>query len=241
MPSIKKAIEEAKRIANDNRHGYSQKNRNGKPDYDCSSLVIHCLDYGGFPMSSYGATYTGNMTNALIKCGFKNVIKDINIKTGKGMKAGDVFLNRYHHTAIAVSDTQLCAAHDNYDRKTGDSSGNEINIYKYKNYVHGWLSVWRYTGKQKENSLYSVADAVIKGKYGNGAKRISNLETAGYDPEKVQKIVNDILTYSDIAKEAISGKYGNGKDRKEKITAAGLPYDTIQSIINAYLKGEITL
>ena len=82
MPDKMKAVAEAKRIAADNKHGYSQANRNGRPDYDCSSLVIHCLDYAGFPMSKYGATYTGNMIPALKKCGFKDVTRKINLKTG---------------------------------------------------------------------------------------------------------------------------------------------------------------
>ena len=60
MPDIKIAVNEAQKIAKDNKHGYSQKNRTGNPDYDCSSLVIHCLDKAGFPMSKNGASYTGN-------------------------------------------------------------------------------------------------------------------------------------------------------------------------------------
>ena len=130
MPDISIAAKEAIRIAMNNRHGYSQKNRTGKPDYDCSSLVIHCLDKAGFPISRYGATYTGNMKASLIKCGFHNVKGKINLKTGKGMLSGDVFLNEAHHTAIAVSSTHMVAAHDNYDGVTGDSSGKEINVYK---------------------------------------------------------------------------------------------------------------
>ena len=50
------------------------------------------------------------------------------MQTGAGMLAGDVFLNETHHTAIAVSSNTLVAAHDNYDGKTGDSSGREIDI-----------------------------------------------------------------------------------------------------------------
>lgn len=42
-------------------------------------------------------------------------------------------------------------------------------------------------------SLESVAKAVIQGKYGNGEERKKRLIKAGYDPEKVQKIVNKLL------------------------------------------------
>ena len=39
----------------------------------------------------------------------------------------------------------------------------------------------------------SVAKDVVKGKYGNGAIRTSNLKKAGYDPATVQKLVNQLL------------------------------------------------
>lgn len=59
-------------IANDDAHGYDQINRNGNPDFDCSSLVIYCFDKY-VPVKKCGATFTGNMKNAFIKCGFVEV------------------------------------------------------------------------------------------------------------------------------------------------------------------------
>ena len=59
-------------IANDDAHGYDQINRNGNPDFDCSSLVIYCYDKY-VPVKKCGATFTGNMKNAFIKCGFVEV------------------------------------------------------------------------------------------------------------------------------------------------------------------------
>ena len=240
MPDIRIAVQEAERIAKDNSHGYSQANRNGRPDYDCSSLVIHCLDKAGFPMSKYGATYTGNMKQALKKCGFKNVKGKINMKTGEGMLGGDVFLNESHHTAIAISKTKMVAAHDNYDGKKGDSSGKEIDIYTYRPYSRGWGSVWRYNSADPA-SKYKIAQMAINGFFGNGYDRIESLKAAGYDPVIIQETVNNILKYMPIVKEVASGKFGNGKERKEKLTAAGCPYDVIQDLVNAYMKGELTL
>lgn len=240
MPDIMIAVQEAVRIARDDSHGYSQKNRTGNPDYDCSSLVIHCLDYAGFPMSKYGATYTGNMKKALQKCGFENVKSKINMRTGDGMQAGDVFLNEQHHTAIAISGKKMVAAHDNYDGKKGDSSGKEIDVYSWRPYSRGWGSVWRYRAAAPA-SVYKTAQDVIEGKYGNGQERIEKLKAAGHDPETVQKAVNNILKYMPIIKEVASGKYGNGKERKDRLTAAGLPYELIQELVNAYMKGEISL
>lgn len=240
MPDKMKAVAEAKRIAADNKHGYSQANRNGKPDYDCSSLVIHCLDYAGFPMSKHGATYTGNMIPALKKCGFKDVTRKINLKTGKGLEPCDVLLNPGQHTAIAVSKTKLAAAHSNYDGKTGDGSGKEINTYSYRPYKSGWKTVWRYEEKASEAySVYAVAQSVIDGAYGNGPERREALKAAGHNPDMVQNAVNNILKYISVASEVIKGSYGAGEERKKKLTAEGYPYGVVQDIVNAIMKGDI--
>ena len=42
-------------------------------------------------------------------------------------------------------------------------------------------------------SNYDVARDVIDGRYGNGEERIRRLRAAGYDPNMVQSIVNQIL------------------------------------------------
>lgn len=242
-PSINLAIAEIKRVAYDNKHGYSQKHRNGNPDYDCSSLVIHALDFAGFPMSKSGATYTGNMINALRKCGFVNIINKINLKTGKGMQAGDIFLNSKYHTAMAVSATKLCAARDNYDGKSGDSGGNEIEVYQYRNYTAskgGWTSVWRYKDKATNNE-WRIAQNTIMGYYGNGEARIEEYKKMGVSASDIQTLVNQILTYKEVVKDVLNGKYGNGNERKKKLEKAGYPYKIVQNIVNAVMLGDITL
>lgn len=60
----------AEAIAADDAHGYDQINRNG-PDFDCSSLVCHVVESVGIPVRQNGASYTGNMKAAFVKCGFK--------------------------------------------------------------------------------------------------------------------------------------------------------------------------
>lgn len=59
-------------IANDDAHGYDQVNRNGNPDFDCSSLVIYCFNKF-VPVVKCGATFTGDLRNAFLKCGFVEV------------------------------------------------------------------------------------------------------------------------------------------------------------------------
>lgn len=52
----------------------------------------------------------------------------------------------------------------------------------------------RYDAVQaRVNAYYNAADEVIAGKYGNGAERISGLESEGYRANIVQRIVNEIL------------------------------------------------
>ena len=41
--------------------------------------------------------------------------------------------------------------------------------------------------------VVSIAMEVIAGKYGNGEDRIRKLKSEGYDVEKVQRCVNDIM------------------------------------------------
>lgn len=41
--------------------------------------------------------------------------------------------------------------------------------------------------------VVSIAVEVIAGKYGNGEERIRKLKSEGYDAEKVQRCVNDIM------------------------------------------------
>lgn len=165
---VEKALKWAIDIADDNTHGYSQANRNG-PDYDCSSFVSTAFKKGGFNVS--GSLGTANMKDAFVKAGF-TVYKKGNVT----LKRGDIMLRpktsqRGGHTELYLGDNKCVAAHDNYDGKTGDSSGREINIRKKsgcdfcKNADYTY--VLRYNGKSddnsdKTNSSYSLCWPVAK-------------------------------------------------------------------------------
>ena len=110
MTKTESAVQWAIRIANDNRHGYSQANRWGNPDYDCSSLVISAWQQAGVPVKSNGATYTGNMYNVFRACGFTDVTASCNRATGAGMQRGDVLLNVRYHTAMYIGGGQMVQA-----------------------------------------------------------------------------------------------------------------------------------
>ena len=78
VSKIENAVTMAEAIALDDTHGYDQVDRWGNPNYDCSGLVINCLENAGIPVKQKGATYTGNMPEVLPNIGFKNVIASVN-------------------------------------------------------------------------------------------------------------------------------------------------------------------
>lgn len=198
MNKVDKYVKDIIAIAKDNTHGYSQKNRNGNPDFDCSSLVIYCVDNSGIPVKSHGASYTGNIYNAFIKSGFKDITKTINLVTGDGLKSGDILLTPFKHVEIFTGNGNITGARKDYDNKTGDSTGKEIETHKYKNYP--WKYVLRYVennhpdimpiDRDNNNFIDVLVNDIILGKYGNGTKRKKAIEDMGYSYKEIQTLVN---------------------------------------------------
>lgn len=154
MSIIENATKWAEGIAANNQHGYDQARRWG-PDYDCSSLVISAYEQAGVKVKTSGATYTGNMLSVFKKCGFKDVTSSVDLKTGKGLKRGDVLLNIKKHTAIFCGNGKEVEASINEKGKAiggvvGDQTGKEILVRSYRNYP--WDKVLRYDEKAKSNT-----------------------------------------------------------------------------------------
>lgn len=96
-------------------HGYSQYNRMGDGttetiklsdgttvtvaggDRDCSSAVILALRAVG--INTFGATYTGNMVEQLLKTGLFGWRK-MGVASAK---RGDIYVNKRCHTAVCIS------------------------------------------------------------------------------------------------------------------------------------------
>lgn len=162
MSKIDKAVEFIVGVANDNSHGYSQNNRWGTPDYDCSSLVISAWEHAGVPVKTRGATYTGNMYAVFKICGFEDVTASVNLFLGTGLQNGDVLLNHANHTAMYCNGRIYQACHDErggiVGAQAGDQDGTEISSCGWYNFP--WNCVLRYkdTTPSFSNATESVAD-----------------------------------------------------------------------------------
>ena len=151
--------------------GYDQTRRWG-PDYDCSSLMISAWQQAGVPVKDAGATYTGNMFRAFLRCGFEDVTAEINLNTGAGLQRGDVLLNIQHHTAMSIGSGQIVHASINeagraIGGKTGDQTGREICVRSYYKYSKGWDKVLRYVGSGKKEEVTQYAGIVKVSSYLN--------------------------------------------------------------------------
>ena len=229
MTKVEKAVSYIKNIAADNKHGYSQINRWGSPntwsDYDCSSLVISAYQAAGIPVKDKGATYTGNMYKAFTACGFKDVTKDINLSTGKGLIAGDVLLNHQDHTAMMISSTQLAQASIDENGnimggKVGDQTGYEIATRSYYNYP--WNCVLRYPEKildtagyrkgQNTIGVYNLKQLIILGKKKGLIKQGVNDDSKF--GEGTEKAVNELLKKWGYAENGVAGENFSRKLRE---------------------------
>ncbi len=117
----------AREIAEDDTHGYSQARRVGNPDYDCSSLVSHCLVEAGYKVTDYGTTVT--LWHELEAAGFeKHSWKD-----AAELEEGDIVFHYKgeQHVEFYCGDGRTLGAHGTGyavgDEAPGDQTGKEIS------------------------------------------------------------------------------------------------------------------
>lgn len=164
-------------------HGYSQANRMGDGtteticlsdgttvtiaggDRDCSSAVVTALRAVG--VNTFGASYTGNMREQLLKTGLFGWRK-MGVKSAQ---RGDIYLNEKCHTAVCVSPYgsargDLLAQFSISEKGTvtgtkGDQTGRESNIKAYYSYPWGGTLYWLGDGKTLNGSNTEVADNTV--------------------------------------------------------------------------------
>ena len=92
----------------------------------------------------------------------------------------------------------------------------------------------------KKKDVNTIAHEVIRGAWGSGALRKNALTKAGYDYDRVQERVNELLSSNKnsitaVAKEVIAGKWGVGVTRKNALKRAGYDPDEVQKKVNQLL------
>lgn len=147
----RRAVAQAKAIAADSSHGYNNTKgaRGGNPDYACSSFVADCYQKAGvkFTVDS-SEVYTKDMRKIFLKSGFKDVTSKVDLKTGSGMREGDVVVKPGSHTEIYIGNGRLAGARGNANSgrpengKVGDQTGGEIAVSGY--YYFGQTVCLRY-------------------------------------------------------------------------------------------------
>ena len=204
MENVEKAVQQAIAIANDPAHGYSQLRRWG-PDFDCSSLVIQCFDDAGFPVKSWGASFTGNMVYAFCAVGFERLV----FSPSLDLRRGDILLNVQHHTAIYLGSGQIVeAAIDELGgtagNTPGDQTGGEIHIRSFYNYP--WDYVLRWPEKQPAyddpacsytagNAIQTYAPQIRSGDFGPAvAAAQAALNYHGYGPLSCDGVFSKTMT-----------------------------------------------
>lgn len=164
-------------------HGYSQYNRMGDGttetirlsdgttvtiaggDRDCSSAVILALRAVG--VNTYGATYTGNMVEQLLRTGLFGWRK-MGVASAK---RGDIYVNKRCHTAVCISPYgsargDLLAQFSISEKGTitganGDQTCRESNIKPYYSYPWDGTLYWLGDGGTISGSNTEVADNTV--------------------------------------------------------------------------------
>ncbi|MDE6088766.1 MAG: SH3 domain-containing protein, partial [Oscillospiraceae bacterium] len=159
---MESALQWAIQTANDDSHGYSQSNRWGNPDYDCSSFVISALRNAGIP--TLNADTTRNLKANLTAENFTWIPRGSRaLSNTDWLERGDILLSN-GHTEIYLGNRKTVAAHQDYGySKSGDQNGKEISVgnYWYDNKYGNWQGVLRYHGNSE------IADTCTKDYAGN--------------------------------------------------------------------------
>lgn len=224
MTASEKAIRQMEAWAADDSHGYDQQYRWGeRGDYDCSAAVIQAWELAGVPVKSSGATYTGNMRGAFLRCGFGDVTAGIDLASGSGLRRGDVLLNVVHHTAMYCGAGQEVEASINElgtatGGQPGDQTGREFLVRPYRNYP--WDCVLRYPGNTEDKPArprptyeYTVRLGLLKeGMEDPQVQTVQLLLAAkGYEPGEADGIMGEATVGAVRAFQENSGLLTDGE------------------------------
>ena len=141
-PIIQKAIDWAVNTANDPDIGYSYGGV-GPRLFDCSHFVYEAYHTGG-GLNALVYANTSSMKDTYSLVGFKDVVHQIDLSTGKGLMVGDVLVAS-GHTAMIVYDDPLQIAQAS---TSNTEFANQVNIRNYSYATlpsNTWIQVLRYS------------------------------------------------------------------------------------------------
>lgn len=233
---IEKATDWMEDTAKDSKHGYDQIYRWGqKGDYDCSAAVITAWNKAGVDLKADGATYTGNLVQALLKNNFKDITSEVDVRNGKGLKRGDVLFAKGHHVAMYCGGGLEVEASINEKGKAtggkpGDQTGKEFLIRKYRNYP--WTNAFRYVGDNNEEDSGKDKEVLRKTE-----EKITYKVTAS-SGLNVRKAPNLSATIVGVAKHDTILIYDTSvKDKKDDNWTPVIYKDNIHGFVsNKYIK-----
>lgn len=123
-------------------------------NFNCSTAQIMAYTLSGYAdLIANGASGVGNFQTAAVKCGFTNVTASVNLRTGKGLKRGDILIfignerrkgitSTHNHMSTYLGNGKLLWCTGNLDGgRNGDTNGREIYVRAYVD--HGWQTVLR--------------------------------------------------------------------------------------------------
>lgn len=85
-----------------------------------------------------------------------------------------------------------------------------------------------YFRKLYKEPTYDLVMDVLDGKWGNGSKRTKALESAGYDPARIQDLVNAYTKFGMFLQDVARGDFGFGDTRLNRLEELGVPVELVE-------------
>ncbi len=159
-----KMVNEALRLAEDDRYGYSQKSPSGRwgPDFDCSSFIYFIANQAGYnvDIGSDKVRFTGTMLKDFEKAGFQ-ILPFANVGISD-LKIGDILLNLALHAEVYVGNGETVGANSaedgGYVGESGDQTGHEIDKHPVVTFDKDWDYVLRPPKEDEDSDCYEEGD-----------------------------------------------------------------------------------
>lgn len=228
----------AEEIAANNKYGYSNDWPNNRffidsTPYDgdcgafCSAVLNKALEQIGIKETRYYEPQGGwDIYNEEYLLKYCNRYKYSDVRN----QAADILINGGHTVMVtAVDPDYICHAANDYDGKSGDSSGNEIR--RQKLYDGGWHYLYRL----KDEYNKEIKDKTPEDVYKEIKIRVLKKGMSGDDVKCLQALLNLWTTQSgENPPIAVDGYFGDETEERTKL------YQTLQGLYVDGVAGQFT-